>query len=212
MKKNLLLSTQAHTENLALTEIGNNAEHEAMQIMFHNIEKGLERVSHIVHNMTIANEPNVPILQSFDVNACVKAIAQKLSKQIPNNINISMELTKLPHLFIDVYKISQLLKNLIINASEAIKTGGEIRISTVHYGSFIEVSVSDNGSGIELHLQDVIFDPCYSTKKEAAETGLGLAISKDIALEHGGELEVSSIYGEGSVFTLQLPVDDIIIH
>lgn len=212
MKKNLLLSTQAHTDNLALTDLDNYALHDAMHIVFNNIEIGLERVSHIVHNISIAKDTSKVNLESFDMNACVKTIVQKLSKQIPSDIHIELKLTKLPHVFIDVYKISQLLTNLIVNASESIKGKGEICISTLQKGSFVEVSVFDNGCGIEHHLQDIIFDPCYSTKKGGEETGLGLVISRDIANEHGGQLHVSSSISKGSVFTLALPVDDIIIH
>lgn len=212
MKKHLLLSLQAQTEKIALTDLDKHALHDAMHIVFNNIEIGLERVSHIVHNISIAKDVNKVNLESFDVNACVKTIAQKLSKQFPNNISIVLKLTKLPHLLIDVYKISQLLTNLITNANESIEENGEICISTVRKGKFIEVSVIDNGCGIEPHLQDIIFDPCYSTKKDAEGTGLGLAISRDIANEHGGTIQILSILGEGSIFTLALPVNEVTIH
>lgn len=212
MKKHLLLSLQAQTDNIALTDLEKHALHDAMHIAFNNIEIGLERVSHIVHSISIANDDNKGSLEAFDINACVKTTAQKLSKQFSNNISVVLKLTKLPLLSIDVYKISQLLTNLITNANESIKERGEICISTMRKGNFIEVSVIDDGCGIETHLQDIIFDPCYSTKKDAVETGLGLAISRDIANEHGGTIQILSILGEGSIFTLVLPVDDVTIH
>jgi len=209
-------SIQRYTEDSAFSEVDNEADtfavHDAMQVAFDNTEIGLERVLQIVHNMTIASEPNTVQGRSFDINACVKDITQKLSKQFSVNINITLDLADMPNFFIDGYKITQLLTNLIANASEAIECGGEITVTTVNNGNYIEVSVSDNGCGIEQHLHEIIFDPCYTTRKEAEETGLGLAISRDIAHEHGGNLRVSSRLDQGSVFTLQLPVSSIIIH
>jgi signal transduction histidine kinase len=212
VKKHLLLCSQAHTENLGLTDLDNHALHDAMDVVFDNIEIGLERVSRLVQNISIANDGDKANVELFDMNACVRAIAHKLSNQFPHNINIELRLTQLPSLYINVYKISQLLINLITNARESIAGGGEICITTSRKGSLVEVSVVDNGCGIEQHLQDIIFDPCYSTKKDAVETGLGLAISRDIAHEHGGSLRVLSIQGEGSVFTLTLPVSEFLVH
>lgn len=207
-----MLCSQTHTENQGLTDLDNHALHDAMDIVFDNIEIGLERVSQLVQNISIANDVEKANVELFDMNACVTAIAHKLSNQFPANISIELRLAQLPHLYINVYKISQLLINLITNARESIKDGGKICITTAQKGSFVEMSVVDNGCGIEQHLQDIIFDPCYSTKKDAVETGLGLAISRDIAHEHGGSLRVLSIQGEGSVLTLTLPVSECIIH
>ena len=207
-----MLCSQAHTENLGLTDLDNHALHDAMDIVFDNIEIGLERVSLLVQNISIANNVDKAGAELFDMNACIRAIVQKLSNQFPNNIKIELRLSQLPNLYINVYKISQLLINLITNARESIKNGGEICISTVLKASVVEVSVVDNGCGIEQYLHDIIFDPCYTTKKDAVETGLGLAISRDIAQEHGGTLRVLSIQGEGSVFTLALPVHKFIVH
>lgn len=207
-----MLCSQTHTENQGLTDLDNHALHDAMDIVFDNIEIGLERVSQLVQNISIANDVEKANVELFDMNACVTAIAHKLSNQFPANISIELRLAQLPHLYINVYKISQLLINLITNARESIKDGGKICITTAQKGSFVEMSVVDNGCGIEQHLLDIIFDPCYSTKKDAVETGLGLAISRDIAHEHGGSLRVLSIQGEGSVLTLTLPVSECIIH
>ncbi len=71
---------------------------------------------------------------------------------------------------------------------------------------FIEISVSDNGPGIPAHLLDKIFQPFFTTKPSGQGTGLGLSLSYDIVKAHGGELKVETKEGEGSVFTIQLPV------
>jgi len=73
-------------------------------------------------------------------------------------------------------------------------------------GAMVSVSVSDNGPGIPNHLLDKIFQPFFTTKPTGQGTGLGLSLSYDIVKAHGGELKVETKEGEGSVFTIQLPV------
>ena len=70
----------------------------------------------------------------------------------------------------------------------------------------VEISVSDNGPGIPRHILDKIFQPFFTTKPTGQGTGLGLSLSYDIIKAHGGELKVETKEGEGSVFTIQLPI------
>ena len=72
--------------------------------------------------------------------------------------------------------------------------------------SWVEISVSDNGSGIPQHLLDKIFQPFFTTKPTGQGTGLGLSLSYDIIKAHGGELKVETKEGEGSIFIIQLPI------
>ncbi len=73
-------------------------------------------------------------------------------------------------------------------------------------GAMVTISVSDNGPGIPTHILDKIFQPFFTTKPTGQGTGLGLSLSYDIVKAHGGELKVETKEGEGSVFTIQLPV------
>jgi len=73
-------------------------------------------------------------------------------------------------------------------------------------GSWLEISVSDNGPGIPQHILDKIFQPFFTTKPTGQGTGLGLSLSYDIVKSHGGQLIVETTEGEGSVFTIQLPI------
>jgi len=70
----------------------------------------------------------------------------------------------------------------------------------------VNVSVRDNGPGIPAHILDKIFQPFFTTKPTGQGTGLGLSLSYDIVKAHGGELKVETKEGEGSVFTILLPV------
>ena len=70
----------------------------------------------------------------------------------------------------------------------------------------VEISVRDNGSGIPNHILDKIFQPFFTTKPTGQGTGLGLSLSYDIVKAHGGELKVETKEGEGSEFTIILPI------
>ena len=73
-------------------------------------------------------------------------------------------------------------------------------------GSWVEISVTDNGPGIPQNILDKIFQPFFTTKPTGQGTGLGLSLSYDIIKAHGGELKVETVEGEGSIFIIQLPI------
>lgn len=203
---------QTDTEDLSAQEPPSQSSNEAMQVVLDIMEAGLERVSQIVHNISISDSASTIHKQSYDVNQCIEINANKLREQVSSRINVVLVTDELPAIYIDTYKINQLLANLLANAAEAISERGTITVHSKKYQGNIEVSVSDTGCGIDKHLQEMIFDPCFSTRKANDSTGLGLAISRDIAREHGGDLRVFSELGKGARFTLSFPVNDIIIH
>lgn len=112
----------------------------------------------------------------------------------------------LPQIIAVADQIKQVLLNLINNAIEACNENGEIKIETEVKETTVRISVVDNGKGIELHNRDKIFDPFFTTKSEVKGTGLGLSVSYGIVKRHGGEIQVESKPGEGSTFTLVLPI------
>jgi two-component system NtrC family sensor kinase len=83
----------------------------------------------------------------------------------------------------------------------------EITVSTIPRNGVVEISISDNGSGIPENLVDKIFQPFFTTKPTGEGTGLGLSLSYDIIKAHRGELEVKTAVGEGSAFIIRLPLN-----
>jgi signal transduction histidine kinase len=106
----------------------------------------------------------------------------------------------------DAYYLRQALENLVRNAREAMagQPDARLTLSLVREGPFAVVRVADNGPGIPPDRLDRIFEPFVSTKGKGM--GLGLAICKEIVESHGGRLEVESAEGEGTTFTLRLPL------
>jgi len=115
---------------------------------------------------------------------------------------------------VDKGQISQVVQNIILNASAAMAGGGRIAVECSNYhneknsvflkaGPYVKVRISDQGIGIPADRQDKIFDPFFTTKK--AGSGLGLAITHSIITNHGGHIEVESEPGVGTTFTFYLP-------
>jgi PAS domain S-box-containing protein len=105
----------------------------------------------------------------------------------------------------DIAQIHQVMSNLIINAKQAMPNGGTIFLTAQNKGSdWIQVTVKDEGCGIPPDILDRIFDPYFTTKSTGS--GLGLASSHAIIRKHGGSIAVDSTPGQGTSFTIQLPV------
>lgn len=143
----------------------------------------------------------------------------------PSNIEIALSISKnCPPVVVDHTQIQQMILNLCTNANQAMeKDGGTLRVSMEHcmlqaeiadtspileVGPHIKISISDTGHGMDEQTLTRIFDPFYTTKESGKGTGLGLAMVHAIVQDHKGDIFVKSILGEGSTFTIYLPVSD----
>jgi two-component system sensor kinase FixL len=111
-----------------------------------------------------------------------------------------------PQVTFDRRQIHQVLINLFKNALEAMPHGGELTLSTRVKGPNLEVSISDTGQGMTPEVQANIFQPYFTTKEKG--TGLGLAICQNILEEHGGCILADSVPGQGSTFTIRIPLEE----
>lgn len=169
----------------------------------------LERILNDVLLFTREKEPHKELL---DINELVEnALSISETVLTARNISIVRNLEPDPPTVLgDRDHIMQVLINLTANSEQAMADGGRLTIST-----FVETtgdapmlcfSVADNGVGIEPSIQDRIFDAFFSTKDLGAGTGLGLSICRKIVEEHGGTISVESEVGQGSTFTVRLPM------
>jgi two-component system sensor kinase FixL len=118
----------------------------------------------------------------------------------------TVEETPLPPVTFDPKQLHEVLINLLKNALEAMPQGGELTIASRVADSKVEISVTDTGGGIPQEVAAKIFQPYFTTKEKG--TGLGLAICQDIMQEHGGCIFADSAPGQGSTFTIQLPLEE----
>ena len=144
--------------------------------------------------------------QWFNINNCIETTLKMVSNQLKYHCEISTQLdANIPNIKINVGKIIQVLTNLLVNAGQAIVENGKIAVKSSMNNGFVEIAITDNGSGISKENIAQLFDPFFTTKPEGEGTGLGLSISFSIIREHGGEILVNSEIGVGTCFTLRLP-------
>lgn len=105
----------------------------------------------------------------------------------------------------NVGQIHEIFVNLFVNAVQAMRGSGSVRIETCCVGRVIEVLVSDSGPGVDPAAIERIFEPFFTTKAGAHGTGLGLAISSEFAREHGGKIELRQTSSSGASFCVTLP-------
>jgi signal transduction histidine kinase len=116
----------------------------------------------------------------------------------------------LPRIHADSQQLAQMLVNLFLNAIDAMPNGGKLTVAAQiathdHTPPALVVSVADSGIGIEKDFLPKIFQPFYTAKKRRG-LGLGLPICERIVNNHGGSIEVKSRHGEGTTFTIYLPI------
>ncbi|WP_084668259.1 ATP-binding protein [Myxococcus stipitatus] len=121
-------------------------------------------------------------------------------------VSVHREYVELPLLSAVRANLVQVFVNLITNACHAMPPGGSVYLSTRREGEEAVVSVRDTGSGIDPKNLQRIFEPFFTTKPEGKGTGLGLSICQGIVENHGGRLIVTSTVGEGTTFSVRLPL------
>ena len=126
-----------------------------------------------------------------------------------NNIEIILNYdTDLPEILIDYDQIRQVFLNLINNARDAISGPGAITITTKSDKDKINVAFRDTGKGMTIEEISQIFNPFFTTKEVGQGTGLGLSVSLNIIESMGGSIDVQSIRGSGSIFTVSIPINN----
>lgn len=111
-----------------------------------------------------------------------------------------------PSVFAMVGEIDQVILNVMNNAIESMSDGGVLSVESFDDGDWIRVDVRDTGEGILGEDMEKIFEPFYTTKRKQRSLGLGLSIVRETLARHGGTVRVSSAPGQGSVFSLRIPV------
>ena len=147
-----------------------------------------------------------------DINQIVDDVLALTTNFIhTNGVQLKVEFQKdLPWVSVDSNQMKQVFLNLVHNALQAMPTGGSLRIKTETRSrdkrELVIVSIQDSGIGIDTKDIDRIFEPFFTTKGNQGGTGLGLSVTYGIVTDHGGTLEVESQPGEGSTFTVWLPI------
>ncbi|HSL23069.1 MAG TPA: ATP-binding protein [Vicinamibacterales bacterium] len=168
------------------------------------VERETQRCTAIVRNLLdFARERPLKLAQ-IDVNAAIGEALFLINNQVKmQNITLEHELGGLPAIEADFGQIRQALVNILINACDAMPSGGTLRIVSRQAGDAVEIEVRDTGPGIAPEHLKKVLDPFFSTKEKG--TGLGLSVVYGIVERHGGALRIDSTPGKGTDVTITLP-------
>lgn len=169
---------------------------------------GASRIKKIVTDMKTFARVDSADIEYANLNASIDTTLGILVHEYKNRVEINRDFDlNLPEVKCFVAKLNQVFLNLLVNACQAIEEKGVICIRTSTNGDNVVIEIEDSGGGIPDDVKERIFNPFFTTKPVGKGTGLGLSISHDIIQQHKGELSVTSKTGEGTTFTIQLPID-----
>lgn len=179
---------------------------------------GVKRIAEIVQSMKEFSHPGGSRKMETDLNRSIQStltVARNAWKYVADLHSEFDE--SLPPVACFPGELNQVILNLVVNASQAIAEvrgdhpleKGVITVQTIHEPPFAVIRVADNGPGISPEIRSRIFDPFFTTKDVGKGSGQGLAISHAVIVEkHGGSIDFETEIGEGTTFTIKLPMDN----
>ena len=170
------------------------------------IDEQVNRQDMEIQELLDYGRPSKASIQECSVNDLINGVlsfsAALLREQsVKVELRLNNEVSKISA---DTERLKKVFVNIIVNAAEAMPTGGKLKITTKETNNMVMISFSDTGEGIPVEEKSRIFDPFYTTKKTG--TGLGLSISYQTIELLGGTIEVDSNLDKGSTFIINLPV------
>lgn len=179
------------------------------------ISDGAKRIKKIVDGMSVFARSDKEEMENTSIQQCIETTVGLVKTEYKDVTEFNLVFNASPNVLCYPSKINQVLMNLLVNASQAIKGNtkggsedyfGNITVTTSVENDVCQIAIQDNGKGISLEDIEKIFEPFFTTKTVGEGTGLGLALSYEIVQQHGGGLTVESEVGVGAKFILTLPV------
>jgi signal transduction histidine kinase len=172
---------------------------------------GMSRIQKIIEDLKIFSRDGEIVPKLTDINRDIESTLNIARNELKYKAEVVRNYGELPQVECVATQINQVILNLLVNAAQAIEDHGTITINTSVETDDVEthgicIRIADTGCGIDTENLSCVFEPFYTTKPIGAGTGLGLSLSRQIILEHGGRLEVESEPGQGTTFTIWLPV------
>ncbi|PKL19196.1 MAG: hypothetical protein CVV49_02135 [Spirochaetae bacterium HGW-Spirochaetae-5] len=208
---NNILSAIVGCISLARVKLDNK---EKAVMLLDEAEKAGLRARRLTEQLLAFSKGGTPVKQVTDLKDVVMESADFIMSGSRTALNYNIE-EDVPKSEIDRGQIGQVIQNIILNASQSMPSGGVITISigerylhnsnslSLTPGNYVAVEIKDEGQGIETRNLKKIFDPYFTTRNDG--NGLGLTICHSIVKRHGGGIDVKSVIGKGSVFTIYLP-------
>lgn len=210
----IILASCGVVRDMLNPEFNMNAGPEDIIKEIENMESAIFRARGITRQLLDYGRKNAPHPVSCNVNQILDDVMRGFKEREFEVANIKINRDydpQLPEIVVDPDQIRQVFLNLINNAGDAISGSGTITISTAKDDHHIRITVTDTGKGMNYDQIQKIFAPFYTTKESGKGTGLGLSVSLSIVRSMGGSIDVQSMPGAGSTFTVLLPIQPEVI-
>lgn len=169
------------------------------------IDKGLRQIEQTMRQLLNFGRTEPLTLREVDIKTLLEECTELLSFK-HKNIRFNIEVSVSAHHLLDAEALKQMIINIGLNAIQAMVEGGDLIIKCKRVDNELVFIFQDSGSGIAEKNLPYIFDPFFTTKDVGEGTGLGLAVTYSLVQRMKGKISVDSIEGEGTVFTVRLPV------
>ena len=209
----IIASESGWIQDMLNPELDVDPSPEGIRESLNQIDHAVYRAKNITHKLLNFARKNEPRLCRCSVNQMLEDVVSGLKEQefSVSNIKLARDYAPdAPDILLDPDQMRQVFLNLINNAQDAIEGQGTITVRTEQANGSVRVTVADTGKGMSTEETERIFFPFYTTKEVGKGTGLGLSVSLSIVEAMGGRIEVQSLPGAGSSFSVVLPVDPVV--
>lgn len=203
----------SHPDQSLVTDLNNQRRKLKIELISDDIKdliteslSGSEKVKEIVQGLRSFSRTDQYRHEQANINDLIEDTLKIVWNELKYKATIHKELGDLPLVECFPHQLGQAIMNLLVNAAQAIDKQGEISIKTSSTDDRVVIMISDTGSGIAPAKIKQIFNPFFTTKPVGEGTGLGLSIVYDIIHKHGGHIGVDSTTGQGTTFTITLPI------
>ena len=220
----------AHDFNNLLLAIMMNADlaseaatDEAVRTSINHVKQSARSAAGLTRQLLTFSRRQPIRASRVELNEVVRGIFEMLRRTIPEHIELNLDLAaELRPIRADIGQIEQVLVNLLINARDAVSSGGNISVTTetltvdaayralhrwAKQSQYVLLSVSDDGVGMSAQVRERVFEPFFTTKPQGEGSGLGLATVYGVVQRHDGHVQVDSEPNRGTTFKVYLPVD-----
>ena len=171
-----------------------------------NINFAVEKVSRIVYALkSLSGHETMSVVSTAQVSAGIDQVLFEFQSKM-HSVQVIRAYEDVAALTADHVALQQLWTHLILNALQAMGHSGQLEVGLRCIDNQVEVKISDDGCGMPDAMLEKIFDPFFTTRTSGEGSGMGLAIVKNIVAQHHGRLDVQTALGEGTTFTVRLPL------
>lgn len=216
---NNILTVITLCSDMLIEKIGENT---ALRKDVEDIRRASDQATNLTKRLLILSRKRIQQAEVLDINSIVDDMKKMLQRLTGENCQLETILeAEQQSIRADRSDIEQIIMNLVVNAHDAMPRGGEATIKTENLtlhekdiasfndakpGTFVRLTVADNGIGMSKDILDHMFEPFFTTKEKGKGTGLGLSTVYSIVKHSGGWINVYSEVGKGSRFSIYLPV------